>query len=101
VADDAAPMWILDKFEERFEAWIDQQMPAEDVIWTVGEWIMSLSENPYRAATRQPDFENMWYCALPETRRRGAVVACWYWIREMDRTVQCCGLATLKEPIVP
>jgi hypothetical protein len=94
------PRWVLEGFLERLDTWIADESPADDLRLAVTAWILSRMEDPYEGVRREPDFENLWFGAVPGTETTaGTVVACSYWIAEARGTVRCDSFATLSLPI--
>ena len=96
----AEPLWKLENFIERFDDWAERDSPSVDVRFHVLRWTMSRSEDPYRRAHRQPEFDNYWFAVVPDSQDgKGTVVMCAYWIEESGRTVRCDRYGTLSPPL--
>ena len=95
---DSQPLWRLDRFLERLDAWIEQEKPPGDLLLIVLPWIMSRAENPYRGVRRE--MEDYWFGEVPDTDDgSGRVVVCSYWVDESRRVVVCDMFATLSRPV--
>lgn len=56
-------------------------------------------DDPYRNVRRGPDFQNLWFGAVPNTMNSdGQVVTCSYWILEGEHAVRCDSIVTLSPP---
>ena len=77
---------------------IDQ--PTDHVYNTVLHWLAARLDDPYANMTRDDHMPNLWWGAVPGTRRGdGGIVVCVYEIRELDRLIVCHSLAYLSEPV--
>jgi len=92
--------WRLEGFLEQLDAWAERESPGDDIRLLATAWIMTRQEDPYRGVRREPDFENLWFGAVPDTDDgAGRVVACSYWIVESQQVVRCNSFATLSLPL--
>ena len=91
--------WSLANFLPELDRWVAQEQPSDELRRQVIDWIFSRYDDPYQGVRREPDFENLWFGAVPGTRRAGRLVACSYFIYETSRTVACDSFATLTWPI--
>jgi hypothetical protein len=89
----------LDKFPERFGAWVELESPPDNVRRIVGNWILTRYDDPYQGVQRVEDKPNLWFGQIPNSRDgSGRVVVCSYWIEESSRTVRCDLFGTLRPP---
>jgi len=94
------PLWKLEGFLERLDAWAQLKSPSDDLRVIVTAWILSRYDDPYQGVRRERSFPNLWFGAVPESRHGSEwVVACAYWIEESSRTVRCDSFATLSLPL--
>jgi hypothetical protein len=92
--------WTLVDFVEKLDAWIALEDPPQDLILTVGGWIFTRAETPYKGVRRQEGFDNLWSGAVPQSGHGdGMAVACAYWIEETEQRVRCESFASLSQPI--
>jgi hypothetical protein len=92
--------WKLENFAERFDAWADLESPDGDLRCVVMAWVLTRGDDPYEGVRREPDFENLWFGAVPDSQHgSGHVVTCSYWIREASHTVYCDNFGTLSLPL--
>jgi hypothetical protein len=95
-----ASTWKLDRFLDRLDAWIEQEVPKDDLPLIVAIWIMTRYETPYAGVRRAEGFDNLWYGVVPGSiDGDGRVVVCSYWIKESEKVVTCDSFATLSPPI--
>lgn len=67
---------------------------------TVGNWIMSRLDGPYRGMERAAGFPNLWFGPVPGTEDQlGYVVTCTYWIEERRQAIRCDNFTTLGLPL--
>jgi len=92
--------WTLDKFPERFRAWLELESPSDNLRRIVGNWVLTRYDDPYQGAERVEGFPNLWFGQIPNSRDdSGHVVTCSYWIEESSRTVRCDNFGTLSLPL--
>ncbi|MGQ0464315.1 MAG: hypothetical protein ACT4QG_03230 [Sporichthyaceae bacterium] len=95
-----ASAWNLIHFDRRMDEWIAREAPDEDRRFAVGHWILGVMDDPYPGMRRQAGFDNLWFGAVPGTRRSDdTAVACGYWVVERTRSVRCESFATLGLPL--
>ncbi len=94
------PLWTLLGFLERLDQWVARESPADEVRLLVTAWIMSRYDDPYQGVRREGKFPNLWFGPVPESQdRTGRVVACSYWIDEVNHTVRCDSFDTFYLPL--
>jgi hypothetical protein len=93
-----ASRWILERFGECLDQWIDSEAPPQDVRLVVTEWVLSRFDDPYNGVRREQGFENLWYGTVPRSRHGGEAVLCAYWVNEREHMVVCESIATLTLP---
>jgi hypothetical protein len=82
------------------DRWRDEHADGDELLLRrVVNWIESRQEDPYQGMRRERGFDNLWFGAIPGTRRAGSVVTGSYFIRERDHVVVCSSIATLGEPV--
>lgn len=92
--------WTLEKFLERFDAWVELESPTDDLRYNVMNWILTRYDDPYHGVRREEGFPNLWFGRVPKSHdRSGHVVTCSYWIEESTRTVRCDNFGTLSLPL--
>lgn len=91
--------WQLQNFGIRLDEWISQESPDADLRYLVTEWVLTRFDTPYQGMRRESGFENLWWGAVPGSRRGGRIVVCSYFIEEQTRTVRCNSIATLSLPL--
>lgn len=97
---DGAPAWRLEGFGECLDAWAERDQPVVNLRAVVTAWVLTRFDDPYQGVRREPEFETLWFGAVPESGDgRGNAVACSYWIEERTRTVRCNSIATLRQPL--
>ncbi len=92
------PLWTLLSFLERLDQWIERESPPDDLRLLVTAWIMTRYEDPYQGVRREGKFPNLWFGPVPDTGT-DAVVACSYWIDEVNHTVRCDSFGTFPLPL--
>ena len=92
---DGSTLWILENFDERFEAWCELETPSDDVRYAVANWLISRLEDPYEGVHRESGFEDLWWGSIPGTLENGLQVCCSYWIYESRHTVRCDSFGSL------
>lgn len=96
-----APLWKLEGFLERLDAWVDREKPSDDVRIAATAWILTRPGDPYQGVKRDKTIPNYWYGAIPRSGDdAGHVVVCCYWIEELRKTLRCDSFATLSLPIL-
>ena len=71
--------WKLENFAERFDAWADLESPDGDLRCVVLAWVLTRGDDPSEGVRREPDFENLWFGAVPDSQHgSGHVVTCSY-----------------------
>lgn len=92
--------WVLDLFIEQLDSWIERDSPGDDLRLIVTAWIMTRSDDPYAGVRREPEFENLWFGAVPDSEDgAGRIVACSYWVDERLRVIRCNSIAILNLPL--
>lgn len=92
--------WVLDKFLERFDAWVEREAPTDDLRVIVMDWILTRDDDPYQGVRREEGIPNLWFGRIPNSHDgSGHVVVCSYWIKESSRTVCCDNFGTLSLPL--
>ena len=93
-------LWRLERFLTEFDLWTERESPSDDLRVVVTEWIVGRQDDPYRGVRREPQFENLWFGAVPGSDDGGGrVVVCSYWIVETQHLVRCNSFATLGLPL--
>jgi len=91
--------WTLENFVDALDRWIDRESPPQDLRNFVTAWVFSRYDDPYQGVRREPGFANLWFGQVPGSQHgNGQVVACSYWIMELERVVRCDSFATLNLP---
>lgn len=94
------PTWNLERFFDRFDAWVALESPRDDLRPHVLEWVMGQREDPYRGVERVAGFDNLWFGQIPDSDDgRGNVVVCSYWIMVQTHTLVCDNFGTLSGPV--
>lgn len=92
--------WQLVNFDDPLNRWLDLEQPDLPIRIAVAEWILSVADDAYAGACRQPDVGvNYWLAKIPNTYRAGRAVVCTFRIDEETRTVTCDMIATLSMPL--
>jgi hypothetical protein len=91
--------WRLENFDVRLDAWIANESPDEDLRIIVTEWVIGRFDNPYTDVSREAEFPNLWFGAIPDSQHGDRVVVCSYWVLEDERLVRCDQIASLRRPL--
>lgn len=96
--------WNLQDFVPRFDAWVDQEHPLEDLRVYVLDWIFTRTSDPYADARRVPGFADYWQAVIPSSEHfdehaERCVVVCLFWLNASARSVQCDRFASLSLPV--
>ena len=81
----SAPFWRLEGFLDRLDVWANEQGASDELRRLVTAWIFTRFEDPYRGVTRAEIAPNLWFGQVPGSVHNESVVACSYWIFELDR----------------
>jgi uncharacterized phage-associated protein len=81
--------WQLENFDVRLDVWITNESPDDDLRIIVTQWVLGRFDNPYTDVSREAEFPNLWFAAIPESPHDGRVVVCSHWIFEEVRLVRC------------
>ncbi len=95
----AEPLWRLDSFLERFDAWCHTEQVTVDERVLVTLWVMTRMENPFVGVRREPGFADLWFGPIPSTAGNDRVIVCSYWVDPKARTVRCNSFARLSLPL--
>ena len=96
--------WVLQDFVSRFDAWVDQEHPLDDLRVYVLDWIFSRVRDPYADARRVAGFADYWQAVVPGSEHfddhgERCAVVCLFWLDASDRRVRCDQFASLSLPI--
>lgn len=90
--------WQLYGFLERFDIWVQVELPPAEVELAVMLWLHGLIDDPYPGARRVEGFENLWDCPVPGTLVDGSAVLASFFVRETGSSIRCNDIATLSWP---
>lgn len=96
--------WDLQDFVPRFDDWVNQEHPPEDLRIYVLDWIFTRMRDPYADARRVPAFEDYWQAVIPSSEHfddhaERCAVVCLFWLDASARVVRCDRIASLSLPI--
>ena len=96
--------WTLQDFLPRFDAWVDQEQPLDDLRVYVLDWIFTRLRDPYTDARRVPGFADSWQAVIPSSEHfddhaERCAVVCLFWLDATARIVRCDRIASLSLPI--
>jgi len=96
--------WNLQDCLPRFDAWVNQEQPLDDLRVYVLDWIFTRSRDPYADARPVPGFADYWQAVIPRSEHfddnaeRCAVVRL-FWLDASACSVRCDRVASLSLPI--
>ncbi len=100
VVPDGDTSWVLERFIERLDLWVDLESPPEQLRLTVTEQIFTRMETPYRGVKRVPEGDNLWFGVIPGTAHEAGMAVTWaYRVFESRRAVRCDLIETLRIPL--
>ncbi len=96
--------WTLQDFLPRFDVWVDQEYPQDDLRVYVLDWIFTRLRDPYTDARRVPGFSDYWQAVIPSSEHfddhaEPCAVVCLFWLDDNARIVRCDRIASLSLPI--
>ena len=96
--------WTLQDFLPRFDAWVDQERPLDELRVYVLDWIFTRSRDPYADARRVAGFSDYWQAVIPRSEHfddhaERCAVVCLFWLDAAVRIVRCDRIADLSLPI--
>jgi hypothetical protein len=95
-----APLWILLGFLDRLDQWVERESPPDELRLLVTAWIMTRFDDPYQGVRREGKFPNLWFGPVPDAvDTQGRLVACAYWIDEVNHTVRCDSFGSFPPPL--
>lgn len=94
------PLWTLLGFLDRLDQWAAREAPPDALRLLVTTWIMTRYDTPYQGVRREGKFPNLWFGPVPGALDPvGRVVACSYWIDEVNHTVRCDSFGSFDPPV--
>lgn len=96
--------WQLEDFLLRFDSWVSDEAPTDDLRLHVLDWVFTRTSDPFSGARRVPDFADYWQAVLPHSEHfddalERCAVVCLFWIDVRRRAVRCDRIASLTLPI--
>lgn len=91
--------WRLYGFGDALDDWRRRETPPDRLVDVVIRWSLTRADDPYVGMRREPDFDNLWFGAIPGTVNGDKVVACSYRVHEREHRVVCDSYATLHLPL--
>jgi len=93
--------WNLQDCLPRFDAWVNQEQPLDDLPVYVLDWIFTHSRDSYADARPVPGFADYWQAVIPRSEHfddnaERCAVVCLFWLDASARSVRCDRVASLS-----
>ncbi len=97
---DSPSGWVLVRFTEQLERWIDRESPDQDTRLVVANWIMTRYSDPYQGVVREHPIPDLWFGRIPQTLNADdTVVVCAYFVFEQTKIFRCDNIGRIGLPL--